>query len=304
MKAASTVRGVQARFDDIARSIAAAGSRRSALRAMVTGIGGIALSGLGIRSSWAASNCLCNNRVYDSEIACCTPSGIVPKHPIADLRACTNRVANIKHKCEANGCGGAGSWKRPPQSYFGVSFVPACNGHDCCYDECKSIKSNCDTRFLADLNQACAAAFPGTGFVQNLKRSGCISTARIYYDYVNTEGQPYYDAAQQKACDCCGTETCRTCAGGSCGALPACAGGGDCVCFTSPQGQGVCIHGNTPCAGLPSCSSNADCPPGYGCAATSCCGTGAICGPLCSDVSPAGTALPRAKGNSGKTMAG
>lgn len=289
------------RFDNIARSLAGAGSRRSALRALATGFGGMALAGLGIKNSWAASNCLCNNRVYDSDTACCTPSGIVAKHPIADLAACANRVRNTSHVCAPNGCGGAGSWVTPPQSYFGVSFVPACNAHDCCYDRCNASKAGCDTDFHTSLTAICNAAFPGTGWAQDLKRGGCISQGDTYYDFVNARGQPFYDQAQRASCDCCGTETCRTCAGGSCGALPACAGGGDCVCFTTPQGQGVCIHGNTPCAGLSTCASNADCPPGYGCAATSCCGGGAVCGPLCSDISPARS---RSVAPSGATMGG
>lgn len=294
----------QTRFDNIARSLAGSGSRRSALRALVSGFGGIVLSGLGIKGAWAAANCLCNNRVYDSDTACCTPSGIVAKHPIADLNACANRVANANHTCTPNGCGGAGASVNPPQSYFGVSFVPACNAHDCCYDKCKSSKTGCDTAFQADMVAICNAAFPGTGWGQSIKRGGCTSQAGIYHSFVASKGQQYYDQAQRESCDCCGPETCRTCAGGSCGALPPCAGGGDCVCFTTPQGQGVCIHGNTPCAGLQSCGSNADCPPGYGCAATSCCGGGPVCGPLCSDLTPASTATRvRAASASGPTMA-
>lgn len=300
----STERSGSARFDDVTRSVAAASSRRSALRVMASGIGGMVLSGLGIKTSWAAGNCLCNGRVYTSEIECCTPSGIVPKHPIADLNVCPNRVANKNHTCKDNGCGGTYSSYIVPDGYFGVDFYPACKNHDCCYDKCKSIKSGCDTDFLSTLTQACNNAFPGAGYVQQFKRSGCLSTARVYYDAVNTYGSSSYEEAQQLSCDCCDTQTCRTCAGGSCGSLPSCAGGGDCVCFTTPQGEGVCIHGNTPCAGLSSCSSNADCPPGYGCAATSCCGGGAVCGPLCSDVNPAGGIAPRAKSKSGKTMAG
>ena len=166
MRTISTVKSTPARFDDIARSMASAGSRRSALRAMAAGIGGMVLSGLGIRSSWAAGNCLCNGRVYDSDLECCTPSGIVPKHPIADLKTCPNRVANKSHQCTDNGCGGKYSRYVVPQQYFGVDFKPACKIHDCCYDECNRVKSGCDTAFLNDLNRACNEAFPGTGYVQ------------------------------------------------------------------------------------------------------------------------------------------
>lgn len=279
-------------FDSLARSLAGAASRRAALKFAVTGLGSLALARLGLGNAAAASNCLCNDRVYDSDTACCTAQGIVQKHPIANLADCPNRVPNQAHTCSPNGCGAAGSWVRPPQSYFGVSFVPACNAHDCCYDRCNQSKAVCDNNFLSDLSGICNAAFPGTGFAQRIKRGGCLQQADLYYSAVSSYGQGAYDDAQKLSCDCCPPGQCQTCAGGTCGAFPACTGGGDCVCFTSPDGSGVCIHGDTPCAGLPTCTSNADCPPGYGCAGTNCCGGVALCGPLCSDLSPASLISP------------
>lgn len=285
-----------ASFDNIARSLAGAASRRAALKFAARGLGGIALAKLGIKTAWAAGNCLCNNRVYDSDTACCTAQGVVQKHPIANLASCPKRTKNPSHTCHANGCGAAGSWVTPPQSYFGVSFVPACNTHDCCYDKCNEDKALCDNGFLSNLNTICNTNFPGTGIVQRIKRGGCLQQAQTYYSAVSSYGQGAYDDAQKLSCDCCPAETCRTCAGGSCGAFPPCVGGGDCVCFTSPNGSGVCVHGNTPCAGASTCSSNADCPPGYGCAGSNCCGGVALCGPLCSDVTPAISISPSAKG--------
>jgi hypothetical protein len=279
-------------LDDIARTLAGATSRRAALKTVVLGLGGMTLARFGIDNAWAARNCLCNNRVYDSDLACCTPNGVVQKHPIANLADCPSRTANLAHTCTANGCGAAGSWVSPPQSYFGVSFLPACNTHDCCYDKCNQNKAACDTNFLSDLSAICTGAFAGTGTIQNIKRGGCLSQARAYYNAVSSYGQSAYDDAQKLSCDCCPPAACRTCAGGSCGAFPACAGGGDCVCFTTPNGSGVCVHGNTPCAGLPTCSSNDDCPPGYGCAGSNCCGGTALCGPLCSDLTPSSIISP------------
>jgi hypothetical protein len=273
-------------LDNLARSLAGAASRRSALKLAALGIGGMALARCGINNAWAARNCLCNNRVYDSDLACCTAQGVVQKHPIANLADCPARTANLAHVCRANGCGAAGSWVSPPQSYFGVSFVPACDTHDCCYDKCNQNKAACDTSFLSDLTAICNAAFPGTGTIQNIKRGGCVQQAQAYYSAVSSYGQSAYDEAQKLSCDCCPPDTCRTCAGGICGAFPACVGGGDCVCFTTPNGSGVCVHGSTPCAGLPTCGSNDDCPPGYGCAGSNCCGGVALCGPLCSDLTP------------------
>ncbi|WP_343732279.1 hypothetical protein [Duganella sp.] len=275
-----------AALDNIARTLAGATSRRTALKMTMATLGGAALSRFGIDNAWAASNCLCNDRVYDSALACCTPAGIVQKHPIARLADCPARTANLSHTCTPNGCGAAGSWVAPPQSYFGVSFVPACDTHDCCYDKCNQVKALCDTNFYDDLSAICNAAFAGTGTIQRIKRGGCLKQAETYYNAVAAYGQDAYDSAQKLSCDCCPPDNCRTCAGGVCGAFPTCVGGGDCVCFTAPDGSGACIHGNTPCAGLPTCTSHDDCPPGYGCAGTNCCGGVALCGPLCSDLTP------------------
>lgn len=293
-------------FDNIARSLAGAASRRAALKIAMLGFAGIALSRFGVKSAWAASNCLCRDRVYDSATACCTAQGVLQKHPIANLADCPGRTRNLAHACHANGCGAAGSWVSPPQSYFGVSFVPACNVHDCCYDKCNESKALCDTSFLNDLSAICNANFVGTGMVQQIKRGGCLRQAQAYFSGVSYYGQGPYDDAQKLSCDCCPPETCRSCAGGSCGAFPACTGGGDCVCFTAPDGSGVCIHGDTPCAGAPPCSSNNDCPPGYGCAATNCCGGVALCGPLCSDLTPPLTMAPLTSGKrpAGPTLGG
>lgn len=291
-------------FDGLSRSMASASSRRGVIKAAFAGMVGVVGVKLGIRPVFAASNCLCNGHVYDSDTACCTAAGIVPKHPIADLDSCPNRVANRSHVCMPNGCGGKGGW-RPPQRFFSADFAPSCNEHDCCYDVCRSVKSTCDSNFLNALTRSCQNAYPATDVLSAFRLEYCLEAALTYYGFVVAAGAKYYNAAQRESCDCCSDSTCMTCAGGACGSLPACAGGGDCVCFTSPEGLGVCIHGNTPCAGAATCSSNADCPPGYGCAATTCCGGPPVCGPLCSDVVPGVTApKPHALAGRGKTLGG
>lgn len=196
---------------------------------------------------------------------------------------------------------------RRPMVFFAADFLPSCNDHDCCYDRCNSVKSTCDTYFQTSLRAACMTAYSGTSFIESKKRGMCISTADTYYDAVNKFGQSPYDAAQKQSCDCCGLNPCTTpCAGGACGNLPRCsANNPDCLCFTTPEGDGACIPGSTPCAGLRPCTSSADCPPGYGCAVTSCCGNFGVCGPLCSDVTPAGFAVSRSSRiASGPTMGG
>lgn len=292
-------------FDDLTRSIASSPSRRVALKSTFLALSGVVLAKIGIRPAWAAANCLCNGVVFDSDLSCCTSTGVVQKNPIADLARCPSRVANAAHTCVPNGCGGAGG-VGVPNSFGAANFRPSCNTHDCCYDRCNSARATCDTSFQADLLASCAAAYPGTGALQSIQRGSCNAAANTYYGFVNSQGQTYYDAAQRASCDCCGTQACPTCAGGACGNLPRCAAvNPDCLCFTTPEGGGACIPGSTPCAGLRACSRSADCPPGFGCAVTSCCGGGGVCGPLCTDVTPARAQAPRGSTReSGATMGG
>ncbi len=49
------------------------------------------------------------------------------------------------------------------------------------------------------------------------------------------------------------------------------------VCMTTAEGGGLCVEGQTPCAGLPPCpNGTGDCPPGWICGVETCCG-----GPVC-----------------------
>lgn len=275
-------------FDNLTRSIAGTTSRRGALRVAFTGLAGLALSRIGINTAWAAANCLCNGTVYDSATACCTAAGVVQKNPIADLARCPGKVptTNPTYVCQPNGCGAKGGTP-VPNGFLGANFKPACDTHDCCYGRCNSVKGTCDTDFLSSLSLSCAARF-GLGLPSPQLLGMCLATAGTYYAFVAAFGGGPYDQAQRGACDCCGTQTCQTCAGSSCGSLPRCSATlPDCLCFSTPEGTGACIPGSTPCAGLTRCTSSTQCPPGFGCAATSCCGgSSGVCGPLCSDVTP------------------
>lgn len=194
-------------FDNLARSVASTTSRRGALRVALTGLAGLALSKIGINTAWAAANCLCNGTVYDSATACCTATGVVQKNPIADLARCPGKVAHAGHTCVPNGCGGNGGIG-VPNRFLAANFLPACNTHDCCYDRCNSVKVSCDTDFHSTLRTSCTAAYPGAGFIESRKRALCLSTADTYYDFVDSEGRPYYNEGQRQSCDCCGNVLC------------------------------------------------------------------------------------------------
>jgi Group XII secretory phospholipase A2 precursor (PLA2G12) len=270
-------------FDNVARSLGSPMPRRKALQIAVAGIAGAALVELGIESAWAASTCLCNGQVYDPVIECCTSFGVQAKHPITDLNSCPNKVDH-PHVNQPNGCGPEGGWITPfvPDHPFGANFLVCCNTHDNCYGTCNNAKSSCDNPFLTCLAAACLAS--PLSFIPSVLAS-CVALAGTYFAAVHFGGDSAFTSAQKGACDCCGTSTCpQSCAGSSCGSLPACAPGGDCVCFTSTEGTGACVHGNTPCAGIQHCSTSADCPSGSACLFTSCCGSFGVCGPLCNPI--------------------
>ena len=69
-----------------------------------------------------------------------------------------------------------------------------------------------------------------------------------------------------------GACTTSICEGRTCGNFANCGPGGDCFCFTAPDGSGFCSPGSTPCLGLPDCNSNAECGLGSVCSVGSCCG--------------------------------
>lgn len=270
-------------FDNFVRSLGSQASRRAVLK--VTLLGAVSLlTGLGTKKAWAAARCLCGTTLYDPDLQCCTPSGVQPKHPIADLAACPQRTFRPDYTCVPNGCGAEGGDQYPP-SFGAASFLECCNGHDCCWGTCRRDRTNCDRDFLACLQTSCDSAYPplirvilGVEVdVNRVKRASCRAAAQAYFAGVETDrwGTPAYIAAQQDACDCCGPQPCLTCPGGTCLSLPSCGDPG-CVCFSTVEGNGFC-HLPQACEGLPSCASSANCPDGWACVSVTCCGGGAIC---------------------------
>lgn len=284
-------------FDGLARSLRNGMSRRKAFALIIKGLIGVALAEVGVKSAWAADTCLCRGQTYDATTACCTPTGVRRKHPIAKISECPNKIPHPNYVLgEPNGCGGEGSVFTPfiPNRFGFANFRECCNTHDGCYGTCNNDKTSCDDTFGPCLVRACVNAYALEASVL----ASCLSVAAVYYGFVRVRGGSFFEAAQSGACDCCSESTCpQSCAGSSCGALPSCAGGADCLCFTSTEGTGACVHGSTPCAGIRTCVTSADCPPGSACLTTSCCGSFGVCGPLCNPVTPASStvALPQVK---------
>jgi RHS repeat-associated protein len=78
-----------------------------------------------------------------------------------------------------------------------VTFAPACQAHDACYDTCYRSKVGCDIQFLGDLIAICASARLGT--VNSLI---CRQQADSYYAAVLLGGQKAYNSAQScKGCN-------------------------------------------------------------------------------------------------------
>jgi len=276
-------------FDNVARILGSEMPRRKAFRMVLSGLAGVALAEFGIKSAWAAANCLCLGQTYDPTTACCTASGVQPKHPLSSVSACPNKVPHPGYTATFNGCGGQGSVFNPviPGHYGAANFTPCCNTHDICYGTCNDVKATCDSSLLTCMTASCDAAYSAPGVLNSIQRANCHGVANTFHSAVSNAGGSFYEAGQDGACDCCSTSTCpQSCAGSSCGSLPSCAGGGDCLCFSQIEGGGMCAHGSTPCAGIIHCSSTADCPAGSACSNTTCCGSFPVCVPLCNPILP------------------
>jgi Group XII secretory phospholipase A2 precursor (PLA2G12) len=287
-------------FDNFTRSLGSQSSRRQVLKVSALGLVSTMAGSLLPRPAEAAADCLCGRALYDPLLQCCLAGGIVVnKHPVADLAACPSKVAHPGYTCVPNGCGAAGGTQYPG-SYGQASFLGCCNNHDCCYGECNKAQAGCDTSFQGCLTSSCDAAYPPDmvtvgplSFDRNrIARGACRTTAGAYYQAVNNFGASAHAAAQQAACDCCGTQPCPTCPGGTCSSLPSCQDPG-CVCFQTTEGRGFC-HLPQSCAGLSNCSSSANCPSGWACVSVTCCGSSPICIQPCFVVS--GASAPMALG--------
>lgn len=127
---------------------------------------------------------------------------------------CQHSVPNGKTS-QFNGCGpqggldlpvlGRGDWV-PDRPLDLANFFDPCKGHDCCYGQCGSVKTECDANFLAGMIRACNEAHPpNSGTFDSLYNANCLSVAAAYYEAVSaTEtGQKAYNAGQQEVCSCC-----------------------------------------------------------------------------------------------------
>ena len=281
--AAATPQSGEDRFDNFMRSVASQATRRDALRVTANGAFLTFMATLGLRPAHAAADCLCRRQFYDPAIQCCTPTGVQTKSPIADLARCPDRVSSPSYTCVPNGCGAEGGASFPG-GYGAASFIGCCSAHDCCYGRCRSGQSGCDGAFGNCMRSSCDAAYPpdlvtvaGITFDRNrVNRSLCRGQANAYESAVANFGEGAHTAAQQNACECCGTQSCPSCPGGTCSNLPACQDPG-CVCFQTVEGRGFC-HLPQSCAGLAGCTSSSSCPLGWACVSVTCCsGSGAIC---------------------------
>ena len=270
-------------FDNFMRSVASQATRRDALRVSANGMFLTFLATIGIRPAHAAADCLCGRQLYDPAIQCCTPTGVQTKSPIADLARCPDRVASPSFTCVPNGCGAEGG-QSFPNGYGSASFLGCCSTHDCCYGTCRSGQAGCDSAFGNCMRSSCDAAYPpmlvtvlGVTYDSNrVNRSLCRGQANSYESAVSNFGGNAHTAAQQNACDCCGTQNCPTCPGGTCSSLPSCQDPG-CVCFQTVEGRGFC-HLPQACAGLARCTSSSNCQAGWACVSVTCCsGSGPIC---------------------------
>jgi len=98
-----------------------------------------------------------------------------------------------------NGCGPEGGSIKIPQGYGNADYRPACNGHDLCYEECGTPKSDCDDNFHHGMDDSCAEAYPGP--LNSLYRFGCYERSYAYYQAVSQFGDDAWIAGQYKACE-------------------------------------------------------------------------------------------------------
>lgn len=253
--------------------------RRTALRLMLKGIAAGFLADIGVRPAWAL-DCLCRNYLFDARTQCCTPSGVQPKNPIADLSRCPGRVSHPGYIPYVNGCGGQDSWTGSliPDSFGTADFRPCCDTHDRCYETCNSAKSACDGSLYNCQTSACFAAYSANQIMLGF----CVQVAITYYNAVSGVGQPYYDDGQRSSCDCCGTSSCPSppcTANGHCNAFPTCNGSSNCFCMQAYEGP-TCVN-RIACAATTRCTTSADCPWGWSCVYNTCCGSGGYCAPYC-----------------------
>lgn len=186
-------------FDTLTRSLASSASRRDALKMLG---GSIAA---GVATYWGVGRAAPLNAA---------PMAMAPQQdnktcqPLMEDTRCPSNYQKEPipgHKPSFNGCGGEGSGFRPPQSFGRANFVPSCNAHDVCYENCGMSQGDCDSAFLADLVSSCAAAYPG--IILSVDRFACYDVAGVYTAVVASVGGEFYREGQKKACRCCRQKT-------------------------------------------------------------------------------------------------
>lgn len=147
---------------------------------------------------------LFSGTVYNPALECCGPSRVVDKSDLSDLSQCPNRQGQRPPR--SNECGGEGGQGFPnnpvlPLGCIDVSFGPACNDHDECYDVCGSSKIVCDAQYLIRLQTIYTTTFSS---LSPICLAACLESALVYAGAVITGGGPFYEAGQRYGCvSCC-----------------------------------------------------------------------------------------------------
>jgi hypothetical protein len=111
-----------------------------------------------------------------------------------------NRVDDPSVEPSANGCTGVPDYPLCASAVgIGISYTPACDQHDICYDTCNSDKGACDSQLRSGLTSACSPLIPVDPDCYSL----CVTTAYAYYLGVLVGAWENYKDAQVAQCACC-----------------------------------------------------------------------------------------------------
>jgi hypothetical protein len=83
----------------------------------------------------------------------------------------------------------------------GYSFNTACQAHDACYGDCRTVRSECDKKLLADAEGVCESA-------QN--KANCIADAQIFFQAVSEKGDTPFKQARANCPDKGGKDDIRS----------------------------------------------------------------------------------------------
>lgn len=198
-------------FDNLSRSMAGMVSRREVLKMAITGFATMALSKLGIKSAWAGS-CLCNGVIpFDPSYQCCTPGGVVAKHPITDLNKCAaTLVPSSSFSCNPKGCADLFG---PPVFNFAFKFYDSdCNSLYCCLATCQSNASICGVNFTTSINPSltCAHLLLGITSPKGFAEYALCMIAGDYLRKMNVYVgfTMIHERLQKLGCDCCNSQNC------------------------------------------------------------------------------------------------